>query len=454
MTTSGKRQLQVTALCFLLAAAQIANAFPQQPSRRAPEPPEDFKFTKADVELYDQVNLLDERFEREGLVYEDGATAAYVQRVGESLVLRENKQLEHVVWKFRVLRDPIPNAFALPNGSIYINSGLVALLENESQLAAILGHEVTHVLKRHTYLQNRSNRKKILAINIIEAVNSWNPLGGIAGLAIDVISTVSPLILVSTMFGYSRELEKEADLKGIDLMVSAEYPPEEMVKALKLLSNDIEGEQVKLFYNDHPQLQDRIAYVTSYLGVKAAKPTEAGELKRERAAYLKQIESTMRHDIQIATNAGRFRTAIYLSQKLVGFRPDSSENVFWQAESYRTLGPRAPELTAKELTNSAKKEAAKKHAKRTLDEEERELLATEAGRTQWRINQQRAEELYGRSLSLPNPTAESHRGLGMLYEKTQRPKEAIAEYHKYLDAAPAALDRERIKHRLQVLTGS
>jgi predicted Zn-dependent protease len=449
MNRFSRRQVIVATLCFCLAVPASAARLMAQ----SPAPKEEFKFGKADLDLLEQVNLLDKRFEREGLVYADDATNAYLQRVGESLLPRD-LNLEHVLWKFRALRDPVPNAFALPNGSVYVNTGLIALLDNESQLASILAHEITHVLNRHTYLQNRSNRKKILAINIIAAVGVWNPVGGVAGAAIDIIAAVSPFILVTTMFGYSRDLEKEADLRGVDVMIIAEYPPEEMIKALTLLSNDIEGEQLKFFYNDHPQLKDRIGYVTTYLGSKANKTTAAAELHREKSAYLAKIETVSHHDIQLAINAARFRTAVYLSQKFVDFKPDSAENIFWLAESYRTLGARSPELKEKELTNSSKKDAAKKRAKLTPEEEERELMATDAGRQNWKANQQKAEELYLKSLKLDNPVPMAHRGLGMLYEKIGRAKEAIDEYQKYLDLAPEALDHERIQHRLQSLKSS
>jgi hypothetical protein len=454
MKVPQRLQIVAAALCFWLAVAPVAPAQsqPQEPPQIS-QPVEEFKFTKVDLELLDQVNLLDKRFEREGLLYQDEPTNAYVQRVGESLLAREIK-LEHVLWQFRVLRDPVPNAFALPNGSVYVNSGLVALLDNESQLAAVLAHEMTHVLRRHAYLQNRSNRKKFLAINIINAVGVWNPLGGVAGAAIEIIATISPFIVEATIFGYSRDLEKEADLKGVEVMMNAEYPPEEMVKALKLLSNDIEGEQLKLFYNDHPQLQDRINYVSRYLGSKADTITPAMELHREKTAYLTKTEPVIRHDIQLAINAARFRTAVYLSQKLAEFRPDSAENVFWLAESYRTLGPRSPQLTEKELTNSAKKDAAKKRAKRTPEEEERELMSADAGQQNWKANQLKSEELYLRSLKLDKPIPVIHRGLGMLYEKINRSKEAIDEYQKYLELRPDAVDRERIQRRIQALKPS
>jgi tetratricopeptide (TPR) repeat protein len=415
---------------------------PQSPAK------DDFKFEKVDLQLLEQVNLLDARFAREGLVLEDEATNGYLNHVGK-LLLPRGLTLENVAWKFRALRDPQPNAFALPNGSIYVSTGLLALMENESQLGAVLAHEMTHVLRRHTYLQNRSNRKKFLAINIITAVGAYAPTG-IAGAAITIATTIAPFIVIATMFGYSRDLEREADLRGIDMMLAAEYPPEEMVNVMKLLNEDIEGDNIRLFYNDHPALDERIKYLTSYLGGRADKITPQMELNREKAAYFRQMEPVMRHDVQLSINAGRFRSAVFLAQRLVDFHPDS-ENLFWLAESYRTLGPRAPQLMGKELTNSGKKDAAKKREKRTIEEEERDLLATPAGQENWKVHQQKAETLYLQAATQENPVAVAHRGLGLLYEKLARPTDAIAEYEKYLQQAPSALDRERFQKRIEAL---
>lgn len=450
---AGLLGLSITASTF--AGAPVALLCRQQPagandSSQKSVTKDDFKFGKVDLELLEQVNLLDSRFERDGLVLIDEATNRYLARIGKTLVPR-GLELENVEWKFRALRDPVPNAFALPNGSIYVSTGLLALMDNESQVAAVLAHEITHVLRRHTYLQNRSNRKKILAINIINAVGVWNPVGGVAGAVIGIIATISPFIVVATIFGYSRDLEREADLKGVELMMNAEYPPEEMVKAFKLLSNDIEGEQLHLFYNDHPELQDRIKFVSTYLGTRANTITPAMELNREKNAYFTRAEAIMRHDIQLAINAARFRTAVYLAQRLVEFHPDSSEDTFWLAEAYRALGPRSPQLSEKELTSGAKKDAAKKRAKRTPEEEERDLLATEAGQQNWQTNQQKAEELYLRALAMDSPAPATHRGLGMLYEKLGRKADAINQYEKYLELAPSAIDHERIQRRVETL---
>jgi predicted Zn-dependent protease len=181
---------------FLLAIGLVLSSFPlsaQPLSLAAPgastattasrtiADDEKFVFDKVDQELLNQIKLLDERFEKEGVVYHEAALDAYLSRVGTAVVA--DKKLDNVEWKFRALRDPVPNAFALPNGSIYVNTGLLALLDDENQLAAVLAHEVTHVTRRHTYLQNRSLRKKVLAINILNTIGTWNPVGGPVGLS-------------------------------------------------------------------------------------------------------------------------------------------------------------------------------------------------------------------------------------------------------------------------------
>jgi predicted Zn-dependent protease len=453
MKSLSKRNLLISALCLCVTYGAVAPAaFAQKkkaPVEAVPPPVnEEFKFGKVDLDLLEQVDLLDKKFERDGLVLMDEATNEYLARIGNSLVPK-GLTLDNVKWKFRALRDPQPNAFALPNGSIYVTTGLMALLDNESQLAAVLAHELTHVMRRHTYLFNRSNRKKFLTMNIMAAVGAYAP-GGIVGAVITVVTTIAPFIVIATIYGYSRDMEREADLKGIDMMVSAEYPAEEMISVMKVLNKDIEGEEIRLFYNDHPALDERIKYLSSYLGGRADKVTPQMELNKEKAAYFRKIEPVMRHDIQLSLNVGRFRSAVYLAQRLVDFHPDS-ENLFWLAESYRALGPRTEQLTEGELTNSAKKSAAKKREKRTVEEEDRDLLATLAGQENWKQHQKQAEDFYQRSLSAENPVPTAHRGLGMLYEKLGRTNEAIAEYEKYVALAPDAVDHDRIQKRIETL---
>lgn len=448
------KSLIVAALCVCIAFTAMPLAALGQkktaPVEATPPPiRDDFKFDKVDIELLGQVDLLDRRFGKDGMVLEDQATSDYLERIGKTLIPKD-LVLEKVTWKFSALRDPQPNAFALPNGSIYITTGLLALMDNESQLAAVLAHEMTHVLRRHQYVQNRSNRNKYLTMNVIAAIGAFAP-GGVAGAVISIASAIAPFIVMATMFGYSRELEREADHRAIDMMISAEYPPEELIGMLKLLSKDIEGEQISLFYNDHPAIDERIKYLSSYLGTRADKVTPRMELNREKARYFKQMEPLMQHNVELAINAARYRSAVYFAQRLVEFHPESSENVFLAAEAYRSLGPRDRELSSTPLSNGAKKDLAKKQIKQTLDEEEKALLATPAGQQNWKTHQEKAESYYLKALSLNDPVPQAHRGLGMLYEKLGRASEALTQYEKYLEAAPTAFDRERIQKRIDAL---
>jgi len=162
-------------------------------------------------------------------------------------------------------------------------------------------------------------------MNVIAIVGSVTP--GMVGTAISLAAAISPFIVMSMISGYSRDLEREADHRAVDMMISAEYPPEEAINVMKLLSKDIEGEQIKLFYNDHPELQERVRYLTSYLGSRADKVTPQMSLNREKAAYFRKVQPVMRHNVQLAINAARFRSAVYFAQRLVDVDPDSAENV-------------------------------------------------------------------------------------------------------------------------------
>jgi len=428
------------ALCVVLVASCPTVA---QEKPAADKPP--FAFTKVDTELLEQCKQLDKQFQDKGLVYNDRETTKYVTAVGQA-VLPDGPPPDGVEWQFFVLRDPAPNAFALTNGSVYVHTGLLALLENEAQLASVLAHEETHVLNRHGYLENRSYRKKMVAANILEgAASVGSGVGGGGGGLAAVMGMVAPSILMASINGYSRELEREADLRAVQAMVDADYSAEEMSIVFKLLQESHEVELAKTYYQDHPKLQDRAAYVSELansLHSRTAHP------KIEADRYLIETESAVRHDVDLEIRAGRARTAVWIMERIVKKDTKLAANFYSLGEAYRGLGPHTPEPTPAELSSQGKNETRKMLSKMTTQEYEMALLKTPEGEAAWKSNEGKAEMAYHKAIEMSPDYAPPHRGLGFLYEGAHQPDQSAQEFRKYLELAPTALDAPQVKRHI------
>jgi len=423
----------------------------QEPEKKAEQKPA-FQFTKIENELLERVRQLEKKLEDDGLVYTDPDVNEYVNFVGKAM-LPDAAPPENVVWRFKVLRDPEANAFALPNGSIYVNTGLLARLDNEAQLASVLGHEVTHVLQRHSYLENRSMRKKMVAMHVFSAIGSVaGQFGGIAAAVVSLVSNMVPMILVGTIFGYSRELEREADIRAVGAMVEADYSAEEMPNALKSLKNqyevDLSEGEPRVFYSSHPRLNERIGYITEL--VNATRPkTPHPMVEAER--YLARTEKPLRHDVTLEIQIGQARTAVAIAKLLVKNNTNSAENHFLLGEAYRALGPRTEKPTAEEQVSDAKKKTRKLVSKTTLNEYEKALLEAPGGPAALSESAKLAEEAYKQAAVVDPAFAKTFRGLGFLYERAAQAPQAIEAYRKYLEAAPKAFDRPQIERRVETL---
>jgi tetratricopeptide (TPR) repeat protein len=428
------------AAVFILAVLSFSTSF------AGAEAPETFKFSKVDLELLDKVNQVDREFDRKGLVFNDPDTAAYIEEIGKKMI--PEGPLENVKWRFRVLRDAEPNAFALPNGTIYIHTGLLAMLRNEAQLAAIVGHEVTHVINRHGYLENRSYRKKMTTINILAAAGGVaGGFGGIAGAAVSgVLGTLVPGVMVATIYGYSRELEREADVYALRAMARNNYPPIQMAATFELLKSGYEvrlEKEARGLYIDHPRLDERIRYVNE---IADTLPLSGPPIVRP-GEYTKEMEQVFRHDVSLEILTGRARTAVAVAARLKEMNPDNSEHAFLLGEAYRALGGRTPVPRPEEVTENARNATRKQLSKMTLQEYEASLRTTPEGKAAWSANVKMAEEAYNRALTLDPQNARAVRGLAFLHDEDGKAPEALEGYRKYLQLSPAALDAYRIKKR-------
>ncbi len=171
---------------------------------------------------------------------------SYVNRVGQKLACVCHRP--DIAYHFAVVDQETENAFAVPGGYVYITSGLLDKLESEAQLAAILGHEIGHVVARDTMVA--LSRQKVM----------WAALG--AALLSESPDAVGGTLFTANVLSlqYSRDDEHDADLAGLDYMVDAGYDPNGMVQTMRILQSLQEVRPIE-FFATHPNPENRILYI-------------------------------------------------------------------------------------------------------------------------------------------------------------------------------------------------
>ncbi len=443
----------VSALLISLAAAFLPSPIQAQELDKAAA---EFQFTDVDNKVLQDSNAIDQQYLKKGLVMQDPQLQAYLDSVGKRVIANRPIPAQ-VEFKFFALRDPMVQAFALPNGSVYITTGLLSLLENEAQLAGVLGHETAHVFERHSYLENRSVRKKALTINILQIAASAAPVGGnfsqsvqAFGAAVQLGAAISSEIIAASVFGYSREKEHQADSDGLIAMTAASYDPGEMARSFELLDRDssLEYEPIQGFYRDHPKLGERRDFALQYASSHKAAAPQGGDPK----VYLDNISAAACYEINADLSSHRERTAADRATKLSAMFPDNPKYKVLLADSYSALGAKSKLPTPEERTRHGQAEHRKEYFAMTPEEEQKKLLEKPEGQAALHDNLAMAEQLYKQVLQSNPNYAEAHRGLGFLFEQEGRYADAAAEYQSYLQTvAGTSMDHLRIERRLAAM---
>jgi predicted Zn-dependent protease len=179
-------------------------------------------------------------------VYPDPRLQEYVDRVGRKLAAGSERP--DLGWTFRVVDDPVVNAFALPGGHVYVTRGLMTHLTSEAQLAAVIGHEIGHVTARHSVTQ--MSKARIARIGLIAGSLISPSLAGAAARGLEVL-----------FLKYSREDERQADDLGLRYMFAQGYDPREMPRVFEVLrrvSQGQEGQRIPEWQSTHPSEEERV----------------------------------------------------------------------------------------------------------------------------------------------------------------------------------------------------
>lgn len=218
--------------------------------------------------------------------YEDDVLQAYVGELGQRIVARSHRP--DLAFTFTVLDSEEVNAFALPGGYVYITRGIMAYLNTEAQLAAVLGHEVGHVTARHAVRQQSGAAAAGVGATLIGILTGSGDLASLANLAGTAL-----------VRGYGRDMELEADQIGAEYLARLGHAPEAMIDVVRLLKNQEmlelqlarqEGREPRVYhgvFSTHPDNDTRLREVVAAAG-KAA--TGAAPLPEGRQSYLKRIE--------------------------------------------------------------------------------------------------------------------------------------------------------------------
>lgn len=195
---------------------------------------------------------------------DDPVVVEYINSIGNELVAYLPEKL--FTYHFYVIKADEFNAFATPAGHIFVNSGLLMAMDREDELAGILSHEIAHVYCRH--ISQSIERSKKIGMATLAGIAA-GVLAGVAGNAeaASAITTGSQAAGMSAELAYSRDNEMQADQLGIEYLNEAGYSADGLLKILKKIRSKqwFGSEVVPTYLMTHPAVEDRIAYISSWL---------------------------------------------------------------------------------------------------------------------------------------------------------------------------------------------
>lgn len=236
-----------------------------------------------------------ERVESQVGLLRDAELVGYVAEVGRRVASHSPRR--DVTYSFQLVDLPEPNAFALPDGHIYVSRGLLALLNDEAELANVLGHELAHVAGRHS--AQRQTRGVGLGLVLLPATVAGAALGVAIGAPGDLLGAAvnAPLRLLGggMLAAYGRTQEREADRVGQAMAAEAGSDPRALSRFMATLEGyeKLHGGQPRRhgFFDSHPTTPERVAEAA--LRAEALAWTPGPAAAPDRAAFLGRLEGLL-----------------------------------------------------------------------------------------------------------------------------------------------------------------
>lgn len=283
-----------------------------------------------------------------GRYYLDPDLQVYVSSVGQKLAAVSDRP--NLPYEFVVLNNSVPNAWALPGGKIAVNRGLLTHLEDESQLAAVLGHEIVHAAARH----GASQMTRGTLINIgAAAVGMAGASYGLGGAG----AQIAQMGAAAWMARYGREDELESDNYGMEYMSRAGYDPSGAVKLQETFVKLSQGRQqdfISGLFASHPPSQERVD-ANRTKAATLPKGVTNRDIFQRKIRQLKQDEPAYKaQDAAIkALNAKDSKTALAELDKAIAVQPN--DGYFWELRGHAWEMQKSPANAEKSFTTAISK---------------------------------------------------------------------------------------------------
>ena len=338
------------------------------------------------------VSIDQQRLEKSGILYHNKTLEAYLNRVAARL--DANATSPKGGFNVKMIKDPRLNAFTYPDGTCYIQTGILARLENEAQLAALLAHELAHYTNSHAVNGIRRFHRRLGNDQVSLSDNQEGPAS----------RKQLRWRIECAWSGYHREAEFEADHDALKTMIQAGYEPRESLGLFKHLANEMATENLKepTFLGTHPRLQARIKKCSGLL--ENLNPAIQGSTVLE-GGFERHIQDLLLVNIDLDIKVGRFEQALQATERYLTLHPDDARIHYLKGEIYRQQRPNGKGIN-------------------------------------------RAESCYKRAIDLDVGYAEAHRALGLIYYKTGLSHEAKTHLEASLTLAPDAPGNGYIRNYL------
>jgi len=359
-------------------------------------PPGSIPLNSDEAGLWMIVEKAERDIKRSPLLIKDPALNAYVRGVVCKLAGPRCNEI-----RIYILDIPMFNASMAPNGMMHVWSGMLLRVQNEAQLAFVLGHEFKHYTAKHSLERWRSMRDTANALAFFGLIA--------AGAGVGLVGSLAQLAALGALFSYNRDQEREADAGGLELLAANGYDLRVGAAIWSALLEEQRANKDRpersLFTATHPEPEERMKTLAESAEKMIAAGTPAGATFEEPLRNAIKAHRTSWLDGELAR--GEYDESLVIIGRLLQVEPQSGELFFFQGEAYR---------------------------RRDNDGD-----------------LQRARDCYERAIAAATPFPAAYRGLGLVAMKQGDTAAARAAFTEYLARAPEADDRAMIQFYLQSL---